>query len=113
MEHGKKSWWMCRAYGCTVRPDGYEDRCAKHTAISEQVKSLALANEVKAEPVVPSPAIPTLRGAEPTQLWEPCDRCGSEPCYATANGNLCGRCDHPRLNTEIENSTEPNEEVTR
>lgn len=25
------------------------------------------------------------------QLWEPCERCGSEPSYATPCGHLCAR----------------------
>jgi hypothetical protein len=34
------------------------------------------------------------------QLWEPCQSCGSEPSYMTANGHLCARCaktSHPRI----------------
>jgi len=36
------------------------------------------------------------------QLWEPCQRCGSEPSYARGNGHLCAACvaagrDHPRI----------------
>lgn len=27
-----------------------------------------------------------------TQLWEPCERCGNEPSYATARGHLCRNC---------------------
>jgi hypothetical protein len=47
-----------------------------------------------------------------TQLWEPCDRCGTEPSYARANGHLCKNCigsghDHPRINTAVANSVEP------
>ena len=29
-----------------------------------------------------------------TQLWEPCERCGSEPSYLTARGHLCESCNH-------------------
>ena len=36
------------------------------------------------------------------QLWESCQRCGSEPSYARRNGHLCRACrdaghDHPRI----------------
>jgi hypothetical protein len=27
-----------------------------------------------------------------TQLWEPCEKCGAEPSYQTANGHLCRAC---------------------
>jgi ribosomal protein S14 len=30
-----------------------------------------------------------------TQLWEPCERCGAEPCYATRIGHLCRKCYKP------------------
>ena len=26
------------------------------------------------------------------QLWEPCEHCGAEPCYATPSGHLCEKC---------------------
>lgn len=26
------------------------------------------------------------------QLWEPCESCGAEPCYATPHGHLCAKC---------------------
>jgi|SRR6516164_5075565 len=26
------------------------------------------------------------------QLWEPCERCGSEPSYITFSGHLCKNC---------------------
>lgn len=28
----------------------------------------------------------------PTQLWEPCERCGAEPSYITPAGHLCITC---------------------
>lgn len=47
------------------------------------------------------------------QLWEPCDRCGSEPSYMQSGGHLCAKCahgDHPRIGgggvTELENTDE-------
>ena len=30
--------------------------------------------------------------SSPTQLWEPCERCGQEPSYITVRGNLCQSC---------------------
>lgn len=55
----------------------------------------------------PNHALPMPMPMPRTQLWEPCDRCGQEPCYATTNGNLCARCDHPLINIDVENSREP------
>lgn len=51
-------------------------------------------------------AVVTSRSHGRAQLWEPCDRCGQEPCYVTGNGNLCATCDHPVLNVRLENSHE-------
>lgn len=34
------------------------------------------------------------------QLFEPCERCGTEPSYMQPGGHLCKRCaqdDHPKL----------------
>jgi hypothetical protein len=46
-----------------------------------------------------------------SQLWEECERCGTEPSYDQPGGHLCARCagsDHPRIGTrEPENTTEP------
>lgn len=41
---------------------------------------------------IPCPASPLPEAPiGETQLWEPCEECGSEPSYATGSGHLCHR----------------------
>jgi hypothetical protein len=37
-------------------------------------------------------SFPHRSGDERSQLWEPCERCGNEPSYATFHGHLCEKC---------------------
>lgn len=43
------------------------------------------------------------------QLWEPCEKCGTEPSYSHPTGHLCALCAqkaHPRISIAVENTTE-------
>ena len=40
------------------------------------------------------PTVTPSRVTVTTQLWEPCEKCGSEPSYQTASGHLCENCQH-------------------
>ena len=72
-------------------------RCP-HTATLPRVQWLEIEASVKSsldhENSRIEAAVNNRRAALNVQLWEPCEKCGTEPSYQTPSGHLCENCQH-------------------